>query len=75
MRHIDFGVTMIEAGLDILTLAEVASYLRVTKRTLYRLAQEGALPAFKLGGTWRFRRDELNQWITENIGKQRIGDP
>jgi len=68
-------VTMIEAGLDILTLAEVASYLRVTKRTLYRLAQEGTLPAFKLGGTWRFRRDELNQWITENIGKQRIGDP
>lgn len=67
-------MTMIETGLDILTLAEVASYLRVTKRTLYRLAQERALPAFKLGGTWRFRRDELDQWITENIGKQRIGD-
>lgn len=66
---------MIEAGLDILTLGEVATYLRVTKRTLYRLAQEGALPAFKLGGAWRFRRDELNQWITENIGKQRSGPP
>lgn len=62
---------MIEAGLDILTLEEVANYLRVTKRTLYRLAQEGALPAFKLGGTWRFRRDELNQWIIENIDKRR----
>jgi excisionase family DNA binding protein len=62
---------MIETGLDILTLTEVAAYLRVTKRTLYRLAQEGQLPAFKLGGTWRFRREELNRWITENIGKQR----
>lgn len=62
---------MIKAGLDIMTLEEVAAYLRVTKRTLYRLAQEGALPAFKLGGTWRFRREELNQWITENMGKSR----
>jgi excisionase family DNA binding protein len=43
----------------------------VTKRTLYRLAQEGQLPAFKLGGTWRFRREELDRWITENIGRQR----
>lgn len=68
-------MTMIDAGVDILTLDEVANYLRVTKRTLYRLAQEGALPAFKLGGTWRFRRDELNQWITENIGKQRGEHP
>jgi excisionase family DNA binding protein len=62
---------MIETGLDILTLTEVAAYLRVTKRTLYRLAQEGQLPAFKLGGTWRFRRGELERWITESIGKRR----
>ncbi len=66
---------MIEAGVCILTLEKVANYLRVTKRTLYRLAQEGALPTFKLVGTWRFRRDELNQWITENIGKQRGEHP
>ncbi|WP_349570254.1 helix-turn-helix domain-containing protein [Azotobacter salinestris] len=64
---------MIETGLDILTLTEVAAYLRVTKRTLYRLAQEGQLPAFKLGGTWRFRREELDRWITENIGKRNVG--
>jgi len=54
-------VIMIETGFDILTLTEVAAYLRVTKRTLYRLAQEGQLPAFKLGGTWRFRREELDR--------------
>lgn len=56
---------MIEAGMDILTLEEVAGYLRVTKRTLYRLVQKGQLPAFKLGGVWRFHREELNRWIAE----------
>lgn len=61
---------MIDADPDILTLDEVACYLRVTKRTLYRLAQEGRLPAFKLGGVWRFRRAELDQWIAENTGKR-----
>ncbi|PLX76097.1 MAG: AlpA family transcriptional regulator [Azoarcus sp.] len=61
---------MIDADPDILTLDEVACYLRVTKRTLYRLAQEGQLPAFKLGGVWRFRRAELDQWIAENTGKR-----
>jgi len=63
-------VNMIDADPDILTLDEVACYLRVTKRTLYRLAQEGQLPAFKLGGVWRFRRAELDQWIAENTGKR-----
>ncbi len=63
-------MNMIDADPDILTLDEVACYLRVTKRTLYRLAQEGQLPAFKLGGVWRFRRAELDQWIAENTGKR-----
>lgn len=47
-------MTLIEDGQDILTLEEFATYLREAKRTLYRLFQEGALPAFKLGGTWRW---------------------
>ena len=48
---------------DILTIREVADYLKVTERTLYRLAQEGKIPAFKVGGAWRFRRGDLDQWI------------
>ncbi|RWS93987.1 helix-turn-helix domain-containing protein [Aeromonas caviae] len=43
---------------EILTLEEVAAYLKAGKRTVYRLAQEGRIPAFKLGGSWRFRRAE-----------------
>jgi excisionase family DNA binding protein len=59
---------MIESAQGILTLEEVASYLRVTNRTMYRFTQEGAVSAFKLGGTWQFWRDELNQGILA-IGK------
>ena len=54
---------------DILTLEEVAAYLKAGKRTVYRLAQQGAIPAFKLGGTWRFRREELDRWIAASIEK------
>ena len=52
---------------EILTLDEVAAYLKAGKRTVYRLAAEGKLPAFKLGGTWRFRRTELDRWIASRI--------
>jgi excisionase family DNA binding protein len=41
----------------------------VGKRTVYRLASSGMIPAFKLEGTWRFRRAELDQWIAIRIGK------
>jgi len=54
---------------DILTIEEVAAYLKAGKRTVYRLAANGQLPAFKLGGTWRFRRGELDRWIGSRIGK------
>lgn len=55
---------------EILTLEEVAAYLKAGRRTVYRLAANGQIPAFKLGGTWRFRRTELDQWIAARIGTQ-----
>jgi excisionase family DNA binding protein len=60
---------MIEPDGDILTLDEVAVYLKAGKRTVYRLAANGEIPAFKLGGTWRFRRSELDQWIANSINE------
>lgn len=56
---------------EILTLDEVAAYLKAGKRTVYRLAQKNEIPAFKLGGTWRFRRSELDRWIAESINKKK----
>ena len=60
---------MAEADGDILTLDEVAAYLKAGKRTVYRLAANGEIPAFKLGGTWRFRRSDLDRWIAASINE------
>lgn len=48
---------------DILTITEVAEYLKVAERTLYRLTAAKKIPAFKVGGTWRFSRADIDQWI------------
>ncbi|WP_085299716.1 methylation-associated defense system helix-turn-helix domain-containing protein MAD1 [Cognaticolwellia mytili] len=54
---------------QILTLKEVAAYLKLTEKTAYRLASEGKLPGFKVGGSWRFKRDDLEKWIEERKAK------
>ena len=68
------GKPMVDQPNEILTIDEVAAYLKAGKRTVYRLAASGKLPAFKLGGTWRFRRGDLDQWIASRIGKTIVGD-
>jgi excisionase family DNA binding protein len=46
-----------------MTLKEVALFLKVAEKTVYRLVQDGKIPAFKVGGSWRFKRAELDTWI------------
>ena len=48
---------------EILTIKELAEYLKLTEKTAYRLAAEGKLPGFKVGGSWRFKSDDINAWI------------
>ena len=48
---------------SVLTLAEVAAYLKVTERTIYRLAGAKKIPTFKVGGSWRFRKTDIDDWI------------
>ncbi|MCC1497958.1 helix-turn-helix domain-containing protein [Alcanivorax sp. 1008] len=50
---------------EILTLKEVAEYLKLAEKTAYRLAAEGKIPGFKVGGSWRFKRDDIDLWINE----------
>lgn len=50
---------------EILTIKEVADYLKVTERTIYRLAAGKQIPAFKVGGSWRFARVEIDSWIRQ----------
>jgi excisionase family DNA binding protein len=51
---------------EILTLAEASRYLKVTKATIYRLAQQGKMPAFKVGKIWRFKRNKIEAWLESN---------
>ncbi|WP_264404632.1 methylation-associated defense system helix-turn-helix domain-containing protein MAD1 [Vibrio owensii] len=53
---------------QILTLKEVAVYLKLAEKTAYRLASEGKLPGFKVGGSWRFKREDLEAWIEKQKG-------
>ena len=52
---------------EILTLEEVAQYLRLKPQTIYKWAQEKRIPAVKLGKEWRFRRSILDRWLDEQI--------
>jgi len=46
-----------------MTVREVAGYLNVDEKTIYRLAKRGELPGFKVAGTWRFKKDDIDYWI------------
>ena len=46
-----------------LTVRDVARHLSVDEKTVYRLTQRGSLPGFKVAGTWRFKRADLEAWI------------
>lgn len=50
---------------EILTIKEVAEFLKVNERTVYRLAAAKKIPAFKVGNAWRFKKVEIDQWISE----------
>jgi excisionase family DNA binding protein len=56
---------------EILTLPEVAQLLKVAEKTVYSMAQKGQLPAFKVGGQWRFKRADLDQWIEQQKAASR----
>ncbi|MBF0386333.1 MAG: helix-turn-helix domain-containing protein [Candidatus Omnitrophica bacterium] len=48
---------------SLMTIDEVAGYLRVKKRTVYDWVKKGKIPAMKTVGLWRFRRDRIDQWL------------
>ena len=46
-----------------LTVDELADYLKMGQTKLYRMAQEGGIPASKVGNQWRFNREEIDEWM------------
>ena len=60
----------------ILTIEEVAKYLRVSERTVYDWAQKGEIPSGKIGTVWRFKKSEIEQWVNDRLSAGRIrGQP
>lgn len=60
---------------DILTIEEVAKYLRVSDRTVYDWAQKGEIPSGKIGTVWRFKKSEVEKWVNERLSsgvKQKV---
>lgn len=48
---------------EIMTVKELAEYLKIAEKTAYRFASEGKVPGFKVGSAWRFKKDEIDLWI------------
>ena len=51
----------------VMTIGETAAYLRLSENSIYRLVQDGTLPAARIGRTWRVSREALDQWLTERM--------
>lgn len=55
---------------DIMTLEEVAAYLKLKPQTIYTWAQENKIPAAKLGKEWRFKKTIIDEWINQHIDRK-----
>lgn len=63
---------------EVLTMREVAALLKIGEKTAYTMAQRAELPAFKVGGQWRFKRADLDRWIEKqkaSAGGKNEDDP
>lgn len=62
---------------DIMTVKELADYLKIAEKTAYRFASEGKVPGFKVGSAWRFKKEEIDAWIRrqseENTAQEEQG--
>lgn len=57
--------------IETLTPFEISRMLKIHPFTVTRLAREGKIPAFKVGGIWRFRKDQFQQWIERQSNGKR----
>lgn len=52
---------------EIMTIKEVAAYLKLNEKTTCKLVADGKIPDFKAGGSWRFRREEIVEWTRQQM--------
>ncbi len=61
-----------EAVIETLTPHEISKILKLHPFTVTRLAREGKIPAFKVGGVWRVRKDQFEQWMNPGVKSKRV---
>ncbi len=57
---------------DIITIKELADYLKIAEKTAYRFALEKKIPGFKVGTAWRFRKKEIDEWIAKQTKENNL---
>lgn len=60
---------------SVLTIDELSEYLKISKSTLYKLAQEGCVPGQKVGKHWRFHKDAIDGWLCQRGPCPASGEP
>jgi len=54
---------------QLMTIKDAANYLKISSSTIYKLVEKGRIPALKVGGAWRFKRDILDDWLNNQSSK------
>lgn len=75
MLYLFMSYVVIKEGLmreELLTAPELAAYLKVELRTVYRYLKAGYLPAIRMGGRWRFRKEEIDQWLLQRVQPEHL---
>ncbi|MCK4852444.1 MAG: helix-turn-helix domain-containing protein [Candidatus Omnitrophica bacterium] len=60
---------------QMMTVEEVARYLKMKTGTIYKHAQQGKVPAFKVGSSWRFKKATIDKWIEKQEENSKKGHP
>lgn len=53
---------------EIMTAQDLSAYLKITTTTIYKLAQQGDIPSFKIGSEWRFKKELIDRWLEKGAG-------
>jgi excisionase family DNA binding protein len=56
----------IEASIDIMTVHDLAIYLKMSDANIYRMARAGSLPVIRIGKTWRFKKEMIDAWLMKH---------
>lgn len=57
---------------ELMTVEELEQYLRLTRKTIYKLLKQGSIPAIKIGKKWRFDKEAIDKWLHQNMEATKV---